>query len=174
MLTSSGSASCRRDAHHVSDGSLRSRVWCKLRRIQRPTVLLLGILRPSLGLLVRHRSSLDLISGHPMSRDMVEEPHVVIVAVLGVELVILRPLWLSRHHRCCRCCSSHQCLWSSIARALMAMVLLRKLRRRCVLEGTLVVQSLRVDIDTGSRLILSSYWIRDSILAVVRPFFGSC
>lgn len=56
----------------------------------------------------------------------------------------------------------------------MAMVLLRKLRRRCVLEGTLVVQSLRVDIDSGSALVLSRYWIRDSIFAVVWPFLGGC
>ncbi len=135
--------------------------------MQRLTLLLLRILWPSLGLLVRHRSSLNVVSGPYMRRAMVEVPHVVIVTVLSSTL---RYFWLSRHHRCCRCCSSHGCLWSSIARTLMAMILLRKLRGRCVLEGTLVVQSLRVDIDPRSRLVLNS--IGDSIFAVVWPFLS--
>ena len=140
--------------------------------MQRPTLLLLlGILRPSLGLLVWHRGSLDLISGRHMGTNMVEEAHVVIVTVLGVTLVILRRLWLSRRHGCY---SSHRCLWSSIARTLMAVILLRKLRRRCILEGTLVVQSLLVDIDSRSRLVLSSYWVCDSIFTMVWPFLCDC
>ena len=105
---------------------------------------------------------------------MFEEPHVVVITVLSSTPGILRRLGLSRHHGCCRSCSSHGCLWSSIARILMAVVLLRKLGSRCVLECTLVVQCLRVDIDTGFRLVLSSYWIRDSIFAVVWPFLGGC
>ena len=56
----------------------------------------------------------------------------------------------------------------------MAVILLRKLRRRCVLEGTLVVQSLFIDIDSRPRLVLSSNWIRNSIFAVVWPFLSGC
>lgn len=118
--------------------------------------MLRGILRRTLGLLVRHRSSLNVVSGSHM-KAMVEESHIVIVTILSAITIILRRLWLSRHHWCCRSCSSHRGLWSSIARTLMAMVVLRKLRGRCVLEGTLVVQSLRVNIDSRSRLVLSSY-----------------
>lgn len=139
--------------------------------MQRLTLMLRGILRPSLGLLVRHRSALNVVSGHHI-KTMVEEAHVVIVTVLSAIAIILRRLWLSSQHRCCRSCSSHRSLWSSIARTLMAMVVLRKLRGRCVLESTLIVQSLRVNMDSGSRLVLSSYRIRDSIFAVVWPFLG--
>ncbi len=135
--------------------------------MQRLTLLLLRILWPSLGLLVRHRSSLNVVSGGYIRKAMVEVPYVVIVTVFSSTL---RYFWLSRYHRCCRCCSSHGCLWSLIARTLMAMVLLRKLRGRCVLKGTLVVQSLLVDIDPRSRLVLNS--IGDSIFAVVWPFLG--
>ena len=156
MLASRRSASRKRDAHHVSNGSLRSRVWCRLRRMQRLTLMLRGIVRRNRSLLVRHRSSLNVVSGRHM-KAMVEEPHVVIVTVLSAIAVILRCLWLSRHHWCSGSCSSHRSLWSSIARTLMAMVVLRKLRGRCVLEGTLVVQSLRINIDSRSRLVLSGY-----------------
>ena len=42
------------------------------------------------------------------------------------------------------------------------------------MEGTLVIQSLRVDVDSGSRLVLSSYWVRDGIFAMVWPFLRGC
>lgn len=42
------------------------------------------------------------------------------------------------------------------------------------MKGTLVVQSLRVNIDSWPRMILRSYWVRDSIFAMIWPFFGSC
>lgn len=142
--------------------------------MQRLILLLLGILWPSLALLVRQRSSLNVVSGRHRRKTTLEEPHVVVVIVLGPTPVILRRLWLSGRHRCCRSCRSHRCLWSSIARALLVVVMLRKLRGRCVLEGSLVVQSLHVDIDSRSSFVLSSYWIRDSIFAVIRPFLGGC
>ena len=55
--------------------------------------------------------------------------------------------------------------------ALRTMVLLRKLQ---VLKGTLVVQSLGVDVDSGFSRVLSGYWVGDGIFAVIWPFLGGC